>query len=267
MKQRHVIVGAGIIGAALAAHLADSDTSVTVVEADQPGRGTSGSSLAWANANGKPPRAYHDLNVAGIRAWREWAERLGGDWFRQGGGLHWADPAEAEKLAAHVAMLAEWDYPARLLTPTEALHLEPDLAIPAEVREVAYFPEEAYLLTVPAVQALLDYATARGVTLVTGDAVAELLATGDRVHGVRLASGTVIEADTVALCAGWHTPSSPRSWASTSRSSPSMRRAPARPASLPGATQRRSGSRATSRLLTLTCGPPSMVVSCSRRAI
>src|SRR5438445_9447373 len=82
MKQRHVIVGAGIIGAALAARLADSDTSVTVVEADQPGRGTSASSLAWANANGKPPRAYHDLNVAGIRAWREWADRLGRDWFR-----------------------------------------------------------------------------------------------------------------------------------------------------------------------------------------
>ncbi|MGZ3582490.1 MAG: NAD(P)/FAD-dependent oxidoreductase [Ktedonobacterales bacterium] len=207
MKQRFVIVGAGIIGAALAAHLADSDTSVTVVEADQPGLGTSGSSLAWANANGKPPRAYHDLNVAGIRAWREWADRLGGDWFRPGGSLHWADPAEAAKLAEHVAMLAEWGYPARFLTLAEALHLEPDLSIPPEVREVAYFPEEAYLLTRPAVQALLAYATARGVTLVTGDAVTELLVTGDRVHGVRLASGAVIEADTVALCAGWRTPS------------------------------------------------------------
>lgn len=206
MQQRCVIVGAGIIGAALAARLADSGASVTVVEADQPGRGTSGSSLAWANANGKPPRAYHDLNVAGIRAWREWADRLGGDWFRQSGSLHWANPAEATKLGEHVAMLAEWNYPTQFLTPAEALHLEPELAIPPEVREVAYFPEEAYLLTVPAVRALLDYATARGVTLVTCDAVAEMLTTGDRVQGVRLASGTVIEADTIALCAGWRTP-------------------------------------------------------------
>lgn len=207
MKQRCVIVGAGMIGAALAARLAEADASVTVVEADQPGRGTSGSSLAWVNANGKPPRAYHDLNVAGLRAWRAWADRLGGDWFRPGGSLHWATPADAARLAEHVATLASWDYPARLLTPAEALHLEPDLAIPPEVREVAHFPEEAYLLTGAAVRALLDYATARGVTLVTGDAVAELLATGDRVSGVRLASGAVIAADTIALCAGWRTPS------------------------------------------------------------
>jgi glycine/D-amino acid oxidase-like deaminating enzyme len=209
MPKRCVIVGAGIIGAALAAQLADADIAVTVVEADLPGLGTSGSSLAWANANGKPPRAYHDLNVAGILAWREWATRLGGHWFRQTGSLHWADPAdsvEAAKLAEHIAMLTAWDYPARLLTAAEALRLEPDLAFAPEVREVAYFPEEAYLLTRPAIQALLTYATARGVTLLTGDAASELLAGGGRVRGVRLTSGTVLAADEIALCAGWRTP-------------------------------------------------------------
>ena len=125
---------------------------------------TTRSSLAWVNANGKPPRAYHDLNAAGIRAWREWADRLGGDWFRQTGSLHWADPADAAqvaRLAEHVAMLAAWDYPARFITSVDSLRLEPDLAIPRDVREVAYFPDEAYLLTVPAIQLLLGYATAR----------------------------------------------------------------------------------------------------------
>lgn len=111
------------------------------------------------------------------------------------------------QLAEHVAALTEWDYPARLITPKEARQLEPDLAIPSEVREVAYFSEEAYLLTVPAIRALLDDATARGATFITGDAVTDLLATGARVDGVRLASGTVLEAETVALCAGWRTPS------------------------------------------------------------
>ena len=207
MTQRILIVGAGIIGAALAARLADSDAAVTVLESGQPGQGTSGSSLAWVNANGKPPRAYHDVNAAGIRAWREWADRLGGDWFQQTGSLHWADPSEAAKLAAHVALLSGWDYPARLITPAQALDLEPALAIPPDVREIAYFPEEGILDTRPAIAALLDYATARGVTLVTGDAVIELLTAGERVHGVRLASGTTIEADTVALCSGWRTPS------------------------------------------------------------
>jgi glycine/D-amino acid oxidase-like deaminating enzyme len=206
VRQRCVIVGAGIIGAALAARLAEHDAEVTVVEADQPGRGTSGSSLAWVNANDKPPRAYHDLNVAGMWAWRQWADRLGGDWYRPGGSLHWADPGEAARLAEHVAALAAWDYRAQLLTPVQAQRLEPGLAIPPMVREVAYFPEEAYLLTGPAIGALLHYATARGVTFITGDAVAEVLATGARVRGVQLTSRAVVEADTVVLCAGWRTP-------------------------------------------------------------
>src|SRR5258708_31606184 len=146
MKHRCVIVGAGIIGAALAARLADADAAVTVVEADQPGRGTSGSSLAWANANDKPPRAYHDLNVAGMRAWRAWADRLGGDWFRPGGSLHWADsadPAEAANLAEHVATLAAWDYPARLLTPAQAPPPRPAYAPPPAGPQAGYFPADA----------------------------------------------------------------------------------------------------------------------------
>jgi glycine/D-amino acid oxidase-like deaminating enzyme len=207
MKQRCVIVGAGIIGVALAARLAEHDISVTVIEASEPGRGTSGSSLAWVNANDKPPRAYHDLNVAGYHAWRQWSEQLGGNWFRPTGSLHWADRGASAAFAAHVAKLTEWGYPAHLLTPAGALRLEPGLAIPPEVHEVAYFPQEAYLLTTLAIQTLLQYATARGVALVTGDAVTDLLVTGNSVQGVGLASGVRIEADTVALCAGWRTPS------------------------------------------------------------
>lgn len=207
MKHRCVVVGAGIIGAALAARLAEHGAAVTIIEADQPGRGTSGSSLAWVNANGKPPRAYHDLNVAGIRAWREWAGELGGDWFRPGGSLQWTEAAGAARLAAHVAALAAWDYPAQLLSPAQAIQLEPDLAIPDDVREVAYFPDEAYLFTVPAITALLQFATERGANLVAGEAVSELLMAGNRIRGVRLAGGTEIAADTVALCAGWRTPS------------------------------------------------------------
>jgi glycine/D-amino acid oxidase-like deaminating enzyme len=207
VQHRCVIVGAGIIGAALAARLAERGAAVTIVEADQPGRGTSASSLAWVNANDKPPRAYHDLNVAGIHAWRQLASRLGGDWFRPGGSLHWAGADGAERLVQHVAALAAWDYPAQLLTPTQALQLEPDLAIPPEVREVAYFPDEAYLLTIPAIQTLLSYAAEYGANLITGDAVVEILVTSSRVHGVRLTSGAAIEAETIILCAGWHTPS------------------------------------------------------------
>jgi glycine/D-amino acid oxidase-like deaminating enzyme len=207
MRHRCVVVGAGIVGSALAARLSELGGTVTVVEANQPGQGTSRSSLAWVNANDKPPRAYHDLNVAGLHAWREWADRLGGDWFRPGGSLHWTGPGGAEQLARHVASLTAWGYPAELLTPARARQLEPGLALPGDVGAAAHFPEEAYLVTGSVIPLLLRYAAERGASLVTGDAVAHLLVTGGRVRGVRLASGSEIEADAVALCAGWRTPS------------------------------------------------------------
>jgi glycine/D-amino acid oxidase-like deaminating enzyme len=46
------VVGARIIGAALVRRGAD----VTVLDATEPGSGTSGSSLAWLNSNQKLPR-------------------------------------------------------------------------------------------------------------------------------------------------------------------------------------------------------------------
>jgi glycine/D-amino acid oxidase-like deaminating enzyme len=64
-----VVVGAGVIGAAVAFRLAQAGARVTVLEgADRVGAGTSGRSFAWTNSNGKTPREYHDLNVAGLQA-------------------------------------------------------------------------------------------------------------------------------------------------------------------------------------------------------
>jgi glycine/D-amino acid oxidase-like deaminating enzyme len=206
VPHRCVVIGAGIIGSALAARLAASGAEVTIVDAAAPGGGTSASSLAWVNANDKPPRHYHDLNAAGIRAWREWAAELGGDWYRPGGSVRWDTGAGADRLRAHVEALAAWDYPARLLTARQALDLEPGIALPAGVREVAHFPGEGYLLVAPAIAALLGLAAGHGATLVDRDAVTELLVRGGAVHGVVLGSGARIEADTVALCAGWRTP-------------------------------------------------------------
>jgi glycine/D-amino acid oxidase-like deaminating enzyme len=51
-----------------------------------------------------------------------------------------------------------------------------------------------------------DCVVIRGGAVIVSDAVIELLVAGDRVNGVRLASGTRIEADMTVICAGWGTP-------------------------------------------------------------
>src|SRR5271156_2418381 len=118
MPPRHcVVIGAGVLGASVAARLASAGLQVTLLEADQPGRATSRWSFAWLNSNDKKPRPYHDLNHAGLRAWAELAPGLdGAAWYRPVGHVELATSGEARaELTARVQRLASWGYRARLI--------------------------------------------------------------------------------------------------------------------------------------------------------
>jgi glycine/D-amino acid oxidase-like deaminating enzyme len=111
---RHIVViGAGIVGAAVAHALLAAGVEVTVVEAAAPGQGTSGTSLAWVNSNQKPPRSYHDFSVRAMRAWQQLADEFGQpSWYVPAGNLAWAcDDRQRADLAAVFARLRDWGYP------------------------------------------------------------------------------------------------------------------------------------------------------------
>jgi D-hydroxyproline dehydrogenase subunit beta len=203
MHRRCVVIGAGVLGAAVAARLADAGARVTLLDRDQPGRATSRWSFAWVNSNDKRPRPYHELNHAGIRAWADLAPGLDGPaWYRPAGNLELAteDTARAG-LAARVRRLTEWGYPARLISIPEARQIEPSLRPPGPDAAAAWFPQEGYLLTEPLIARLVAHATSRGAVLLTGE---EGRITGfdtDPIR-VRTAAGDVLEADEVVCCAG-----------------------------------------------------------------
>ena len=204
-----MVIGAGVLGVALAARLAEAAgpaAAVTLLEQNRPGHAATRSSFAWLNANHKLPRAYHDLNHAGLRAWSALAERLGRpDWYRPSGNLEWArTPDAAAELTARVARLAEWGYPAHLISAAAAAELEPSLRLPATVAAVAWFPEEGYLLTEPMVAELAARAAQHGATVLTGTPghVTGLDVADGVVRAVRTAAGQVIPADVVVCCAG-----------------------------------------------------------------
>ena len=200
-----VVIGAGAIGASAAYRLAQAGADVTVLDMTRAGGGTSGISYAWTNAHRKPPKSYHDLNVAGMKAHAALRDEFGATpWWHGGGSLEWTGESERAAQKENIEQLQAWGYAAEWIDRTQALELEPDID-PVVIGDapVAWFPDEGWLDPVVYAHAMLSAARRRhGAKVVYGARVADLILTGDRVSGVHLADGTRHEADMVVNCAG-----------------------------------------------------------------
>jgi glycine/D-amino acid oxidase-like deaminating enzyme len=204
MSLNVVVVGAGVIGAAVAADLARVGCSVTVLESGQAAAGTSATTFAWTNAGGKQPRSYFDLNVEGMQAHRRLASSVAScDWYHPSGNLEWATGAEAQQEQDRkVARLLEWGYQARWLDPQEVRSLEPDLAPDMIGSRVAYFPDEGWVDPARLIAALLSMAGAAGAQVRHHCAAVGMSMTGERIDGVRTSDGQTVRTDAVVNCAG-----------------------------------------------------------------
>jgi glycine/D-amino acid oxidase-like deaminating enzyme len=194
-----IVIGAGVIGASAAYRLAQAGADVTVLEATRPGGGTSGISFAWTNAQRKPPKPYHDLNVAGMKAHAALRDEFGAiPWWHGGGSLEWVPESGRAAQRDNVGRLRSWGYAAEWIGHRQLLELEPDidLAVVGDA-PVAYFPDEAWLDPVLYAHAMLSAARRRhGAKVIPGARVADVILRGDRVSGVRMADGSLYEADT-----------------------------------------------------------------------
>ena len=113
-----VVVGAGIIGLALAWRLQEAGLATVVLEAGRAGGGTSSATFAWINATSKTgEEAYHRLNAGGVGAWHALAHEHGAETLGLcgRGSLQWTTRKETAfytALQADRAVLQGFDYPA-----------------------------------------------------------------------------------------------------------------------------------------------------------
>lgn len=199
---RVVVIGAGAIGLSVATELARRGATVSVVEQNTPGSGTSATTYGWVNSNNKQPASYHELNLAGLEAHHRLARTTGGDWLVPGGHVEFATEAEHRgELRARVARLHDLGYPAEYISRERAGELVPGLIVPVDADPVVFYPREAHCFPQLYIAFLLRRAAELGVRIITRTRVEGFAGDAQRPD-VRLDNGSLVAADRIVSCVG-----------------------------------------------------------------
>lgn len=195
---RVIVIGAGIIGAAIAYHLARRGARVTLLDRGPPAGEATGKSFAWINASFRNPKPYYDLRMVGLQEYRRLEQELAGRLqVKWGGCLNW--DLEDDELEPLVHRHAAWGYDVRIVERAEIQALEPRITAPPA--RAAFAACEGALAPQPATEALLAAAEAQGAELRIGSEVTGFQRQGDRLAAVETEAGR-LEAEQVVLAAG-----------------------------------------------------------------
>jgi glycine/D-amino acid oxidase-like deaminating enzyme len=194
---RVIVIGAGIVGASIAWHLALRGASVTVIDRGQPAGEATEKSFAWINATYGNPEPYFRLRFLSMQEYRRLEDELDGAlgvaWQ---GCLIW--DLEGHELEDFARRHAAWGYDVRLVERAEIAALEPGLIDPPA--RAAYAAGDATIEPALATRALLAAAQSLGAAIRLDTEVADLatMAGGLRVN----TSAGALEADCCVLAAG-----------------------------------------------------------------
>ncbi|MFG3509713.1 NAD(P)/FAD-dependent oxidoreductase [Streptomyces sp. NPDC047821] len=199
-----VVIGAGVIGASVAFHLAEAGVGrVLVVERDTPASGSSGKPIGGVRAQFSDPVNVR-LGQRSLEAWRAFGKRPGADIGLERVGYLFllGDEAEVEVFRRGMEVQHAYGVPSRLLSPREAHALCPYVE-PSSIVAAAHSPADGYALPRAAVTGYLRAATALGATVVTRCEVTGIETSGGAVRAVRTSAGTVRTGAVVCAAGAW----------------------------------------------------------------
>ena len=195
------IVGAGVIGTAIAYHLARRGVGrIVVCDQGSVGEGMSGRSSALIRMH-YTFRGEVELAVHSLEAFRAWPEVMGAvPVFRPVPFVRIVDPGELDALRANVVMQRDCGAVVELIDRDTLAGLAPRWDL-ADVELAAYEPNAGYGDGGQVAADFLARARDLGVVYRPGTRVLELRRQGDRVVGVTTTSGP-IEAPLVICATG-----------------------------------------------------------------
>lgn len=197
MAERVVIVGAGIIGAVIAYHLAGHQREVIVLDAGLPGQQASGRSFGWINASFHLDEDHYHFRAKAMEAWRDLASSEPSLTVNWCGCLCWEFTGQAQN--DQFANLNALGYPVEMLG-RDALG-EYGAGLENLPETALWFPTEGFVEADSATRALLRAAAAKGAQVVSGVSVQALTEKGGRITGVKTQVQDML-ADQVILAAG-----------------------------------------------------------------
>ncbi|WP_442577620.1 NAD(P)/FAD-dependent oxidoreductase [Mesorhizobium sp. ASY16-5R] len=198
MGKTVLVVGAGIVGASVAWHLAKAGCKVTVVDTGDGGGLATRHSFAWINANWGNPEFYFHFRRRSMAGWRRLEREVPDVSVNWCGGLTW--DISAEDFDTFEAEHTRWGYGMRRVDSAGAQRIEPGLKTPPD--RALFVAEEGMVEPVEAARAMLAATAAAGGTLLTGTRIAALSARDGKVTGAVTADGDTILADETVIAAG-----------------------------------------------------------------
>ena len=191
---KYIVIGAGIVGASIAYHLARQGAQVTIVDrASSPADGATHNSFGWFSGTGGDwPGGADDLRPFVLDDYRRLEKEIPGLSVRWTGSLVCTDVSVRLNNGMQVATGQQ------SIAKDEIGALEPNLKQP--LANGVYSPTDGGIDPVLASTALLDAAKSHGAVTIFGQGSAKIVTAGNKAKGV-FVSETFYEADTIIVAA------------------------------------------------------------------
>ncbi len=194
-----IVVGAGVVGAAVAAALAADGRRVTVLEQGVPGGAVSGASLACIGTHMMDEEELPLLAWC-CDAWSALSEKAPRFEYSRSGQLRFLKhDGERRSAETWIGIERAAGLSPELLEPEAVRRIEPGLTGP--IVAATWSPNSATVNPFLAVRTLIDAARADGATIVAGAAATRLVTSGGAITGVETALGR-FEAPLVVIAGG-----------------------------------------------------------------
>ncbi|MEM9442611.1 MAG: FAD-dependent oxidoreductase, partial [Pseudomonadota bacterium] len=197
-ETKTLIVGAGIVGASIAYHLARRGEDVLIVDRVGPAAGATGKSFAWINAHHFKQPDYHRLRYQSLAEYHRLERELEGSL-----GLNWCGAlsfdAVGDAFDQRFEGFRRLGYPVEVISHNRFRKLEPNYGHPPG--RALHLSLEAAVDPVCACTALIDAAVQHGAQTLFGSDVIALKTDQRCLTGLETSEGT-IQAKRIVIAAG-----------------------------------------------------------------